>query len=119
MSASSTCQSHNAELPVESDKLSDLVFVAFDVETTGLSPIACRLVELCAIRFSLGEGQLETFSTLINPGLPIPAEVSALHGITDEMVRDAPEAGAALQNFLNWLGGDRPVLLAHNANFDV
>ncbi|MBU6451156.1 MAG: WYL domain-containing protein [Cyanobacteria bacterium REEB67] len=106
-------------LPADGDSLDDIVFVAFDTETTGLSPIACRLVELCAVKFRLGDGEPETFETLINPGQPIPPEVSALHGISDEMVKDAPLAGPALTRFFDWLGGSAPVLMAHNANFDV
>ncbi|MBS1997699.1 MAG: WYL domain-containing protein [Cyanobacteria bacterium SZAS LIN-2] len=119
MSMSSTCQSSQAEIPGHDERLSDLTFVAFDVETTGLSPIACRIVELCAVKFSLDGTISETFSTLIDPGHPIPAEVSALHGITDEMVAGAPGPQEALEKFFAWLGGARPVLMAHNASFDV
>jgi len=119
MSTSPTCESHQAGLPAEGDKLTDLTFVAFDVETTGLSPIACRLVELSGVKFNLARGQMGTFSTLINPGQPIPLEVSALHGITDEMVKEAPDAACALGQFFQWLDGPGAVLMAHNANFDV
>jgi DNA polymerase III epsilon subunit family exonuclease len=119
MSASFACQSQNAGLPAGNSRLADLTFVAFDVETTGLSPIACRLVELSGIKFNLASGQIGTFSELINPCQPIPPEVSALHGITDEMVAAAPVAGVVLDSFLQWLGGEAVVLMAHNANFDV
>jgi len=119
MSMAPTCESQPADIPVEGDKLSDLTFVAFDVETTGLSPIACRLVELSGVKFKLSGEGTDTFSTLIDPGMPIPAEVSALHGITDEMVKGAPSPQEALVQFFTWLDGSRPVLMAHNANFDV
>ena len=79
--------------PLDTDSLGELTFVAFDTETTGLSPIACRLVELCAVKFTLAgpEGaSVETFERLINPGQSISAELSAIHGITDAMVKDAP-----------------------------
>ena len=51
MSVLPTCQSHQSGLPAQSAQLADLTFVAFDVETTGLSPIACRLVELSGVKF--------------------------------------------------------------------
>jgi DNA polymerase III epsilon subunit family exonuclease len=106
--------------------LSDLTFVAFDVETTGLSAIACKLVELSGVKFKLGASssasnlELDTFSALINPGEPIPPEVSALHGITDAMVKDAPRVDSVLPQFYQWCGSAADtVLIAHNASFDV
>ncbi len=106
--------------------LSDLTFVAFDVETTGLSAIACKLVELSGVKFKLGAPssasnlELDTFSALINPGEPIPPEVSALHGITDAMVKDAPGVDSVLPQFYQWCGSAADtVLIAHNASFDV
>ncbi|MBA4077949.1 MAG: hypothetical protein C0508_23170 [Cyanobacteria bacterium PR.023] len=106
--------------------LSDLTFVAFDVETTGLSAIACKLVELSGVKFKLGAPssasnlELDTFSALINPGEPIPPEVSALHGITDAMVKDAPRVDSVLPQFYQWCGSAADtVLIAHNASFDV
>ncbi|MDP3508516.1 MAG: exonuclease domain-containing protein [Candidatus Melainabacteria bacterium] len=107
--------------------LSDLTFIAFDVETTGLSAIACKLVELSGVKFKLGFAakedtsvQIDTFSTLINPGGPIPPEVSALHGITDAMVADAPSVDRVLPQFFQWCGSPADtVLIAHNASFDV
>ena len=119
MASLPTCNSSETAMPAHTDSLGDLTFVAFDVETTGLSPIACRIVELCGVKFRLESGQIDTFSTLIDPGQPIPAEVSALHGITDEMVKGAPDTAQGIANFLQWLDGPSAVLMAHNANFDV
>ncbi|MDX1988851.1 MAG: hypothetical protein SFV17_19350, partial [Candidatus Obscuribacter sp.] len=51
--------------------LKELQFVAFDVETTGLSAIACRLVELSGVKFDVWHRDVSTFSSLINPGSPI------------------------------------------------
>jgi len=98
--------------------LHELEFVAFDVETTGLSPVANRLVELSGVKFKLGEEQFETFSTLIDPEVSIPAQVTAIHGITDEMVEGAPTFKEACIDFVNWSGADA-VMMAHNASFDV
>ncbi|HEY9785767.1 MAG TPA: exonuclease domain-containing protein [Candidatus Obscuribacterales bacterium] len=99
--------------------LTDLDFIAFDVETTGLSPIACKLVELSAVRFRLGSKETSVFSTLIHPETSIPEEVTAIHGITDEMVKDAPPAKDAIPAFLQFIGDENAVLIAHNAAFDV
>lgn len=98
--------------------LRDCRFVAFDVETTGLSAIACRVVELSGVAFRLGSDQCETFSSLVNPGQPIPAEVSRIHGIDDAMVKDAPLSAAVMSAFKQFIGPET-ILMAHNAAFDV
>jgi DNA polymerase III epsilon subunit family exonuclease len=98
--------------------LSNIEFVAFDVETTGLSPVANRLVELSGVKFKLADEKVETFSTLIDPEDSIPPNVTAIHGITDEMVAGAPTAKEVVPDFLNW-AGENAVFMAHNAPFDV
>lgn len=102
-----------------SHDVSNLQFVSFDVETTGLSPVVSRLVELSGVKFRLFDSQVETFSTLIDPESKIPPEVSAVHGITDDMVEGAPKCQEAIPQFLEWLGPHDTVLVAHNAPFDV
>ncbi len=99
--------------------LCDLDFIAFDVETTGLSAIACKLVELSAVRFRLSGGEMEIFSELINPECEIPPEVTRIHGITDEMVRDSLTNKEVIPMFLQFIGKRPCVLVAHNAPFDV
>ncbi len=98
--------------------LSQFDFVAFDVETTGLSPVANRLVELSGVKFRKDSETFETFSTLIDPEVPIPSVVTGIHGITDEMVQGAPTAKQAVSDFVEWSGSDS-VMMAHNAPFDV
>ncbi len=98
--------------------LSELDFVAFDVETTGLSPVANRLVELSGVKFRRDSETFETFSTLIDPEVPIPSVVTGIHGITDQMVQGAPTAKEAVTSFFDWSGCDS-VMMAHNAPFDV
>jgi DNA polymerase III epsilon subunit family exonuclease len=112
---------HAPEKPQESTclQLCDLDFIAFDVETTGLSAIACKLVELSAVRFRLSGGEMEIFSELINPECEIPYEVTRIHGITDEMVKDAPTNKEVIPKFLEFIGTKPCVLVAHNAPFDV
>lgn len=96
-------------------RVKDTVFCAFDLETTGVSPYS-RIVEIAGVLFCPG-GEEKTFSTLVNPGVRIPAEVTAIHGITDRMVDGFPDAAAAMEQFFGFVGDS--VLLAHNARFDT
>ena len=60
-------------------------FISFDLETTGLNPDKDKITEIAACRFINGEFT-EKFTTLINPGIPIPKNITALTGITNKMV---------------------------------
>ncbi len=91
-------------------------FVVFDIETTGLSATDNRITEIGAVRFQKGEVG-ETFNSLVNPGIPIPEEITRLTGITNEMVREAPPVSDVLKAFFDF-AGDR-MLVAHNAAFDT
>jgi len=97
-------------------KIEDAVFTFIDVETTGLSPRTARVCEVAAVSFR-GAERIGTLAELINPGLPIPAEVSKIHGITDEMVKDSPSFGGVAPGLLAMLEG--AVIVAHNAEFDI
>jgi len=96
--------------------LASLEFVIVDVETTGWLPEQAGITEIGAVRVGHGAPAAE-FSALINPGYPIPADIVALTGITDAMVRQAPPISAVLPGFLAFARGC--VLAAHNAPFDV
>lgn len=63
--------------------------VFLDLETTGLSLTQDRIVEIAMLKVS-PDGSRQMKRKLVNPEKPIPAEVSAIHGITDEMIKDAP-----------------------------
>jgi DNA polymerase-3 subunit alpha (Gram-positive type) len=91
------------------------VFIGFDTETTGLYPGFDQIVEVAACRFKNGDF-IDTFQTLVNPGREIPPEVSEIHGITDDMVADAPSGDEAVRAFLDYICDDP--LIAHNAPFD-
>ena len=96
--------------------LESVDFVIVDVETTGWLPEEASITEIGAVRIGDGRPPIE-FSALVNPGRPIPPDVTALTGITDAMVRQAPPAGAILPAFLAFARGC--VLTAHNAPFDI
>ena len=93
--------------------------LVFDLETTGLSPSLDEIVEIAAILVT-PQGT-STFQTLVNPLRPIPAIVTAIHGITDEMVLDAPPFHKVLPEFLKFSCSTSPIpaWFAHNARFDV
>lgn len=91
-------------------------FIAFDTETTGVNAALDSIIEIGAARFK--DGQLiSKFESLIKPGCPIPPEAVRIHGITEEMVKDAPALLDVLCDFANFCGDT--VLVAHNAAFDV
>lgn len=94
---------------------------SFDLETSGVDVENDRIVTATLIR--IHGRQTETRSWLINPGIPIPAEATAIHGITDEIAqRDGQDPVIACAEILAeldecWTGG-RPVI-AYNAVFDL
>ncbi len=99
--------------------------VVFDIETTGLSVQNCKITEIGAVKIKDGQ-VLDRFNTFVNPECPIPEEIVKLTGITDEMVADAPLVGDALKAFFAFIGNNDikegeplPLLIAHNANFDI
>jgi len=96
--------------------LTNVIFVAFDTETTGLDARAGRVIEIGAVRFQNGK-VLTTTNWLINPEMPIPLDSQAIHHITDEMVADKPRSKQVLPEFIAFIKG--ATLLAHNAQFDV
>ncbi|WP_101783490.1 DEDD exonuclease domain-containing protein [Nonomuraea indica] len=96
--------------------LSDVTFVVFDLETTGGSPAEHAITEIGAVKVRAGE-VLGEFSTLVDPGGPIPPFISVLTGITDAMVVAAPRIEAVLPSFLEFIRGT--TLVAHNAGFDT
>lgn len=96
--------------------LSEVTFVVFDLETTGGSPADDKITEIGAVKVRAGE-VLGEFSTLVDPGGPIPPFISVLTGITDAMVMAAPRIEAVLPSFLEFIQG--ATLVAHNAGFDT
>lgn len=97
------------------DPISSAVFCAVDVETSGLS-MTSRVVEVGAVKFSLS-GECYEFQNLVNPCEPISRGATDIHGITDDMVANAPRFPDVLPALLNFMRGG--VFVAHNAPFDV
>lgn len=100
----------------EDDTGFDDEFVVFDIETTGLSAMTCKITEIGAVLVQKGE-VLKVFSTFVNPEGHIPEEITELTGITDDMVSDAPSQGDAVKAFIEFVG--KRTVVAHNANFDM
>jgi len=91
-------------------------YVVFDLETTGLSPINCKIIEIGAVKIENGI-ITERFSTFVNPKIPIPYNIEQLTGIKDDMVMDSPEIEVILPQFLEFSSGC--IMVAHNAEFDM
>jgi DNA polymerase-3 subunit epsilon len=91
--------------------------IAVDVETTGFSPVrGDRVIEIGAVAFDKG-GITEEFESLINAGERICFHAQQVHGITDDMLLEAPSPAEVFTRFQSFL--ENSVLVAHNAAFDV
>lgn len=90
--------------------------IYYDTETTGVRSDKDCIIEIAAF----DPVQNRTFEELVNPGIPIPPDASAIHGITDEMVKNAPSFAEIGKRFLDFCAGDDVVLIAHNNDgFDI
>jgi DNA polymerase-3 subunit epsilon len=89
----------------------------FDLETTGLQITKDRIVQIAVIKL-FEDGHTETFNELVNPGQTITAEISAIHGITNEMVANAPSFETLAPRLLDFIGNSD--LAGYNSNkFDI
>lgn len=96
--------------------LIDTTYVVFDVETTGFNATSGdSLIEIGAVKINNGE-IIDAFDELINPGRPIPSNITKFTHITDMMVKDCRNELEVTTDFKKWIG-DLP-LVAHNAKFD-
>ncbi|HYE78889.1 MAG TPA: exonuclease domain-containing protein [bacterium] len=95
------------------------IVVSLDLETTGLHPFFAEIVEVGAVAFRPGTGEVvDTFHSLVNPGVPIPETVIKIHGITDDMVADAPRLTTVFDALVDFLHPSMAVL-GHNVAFDL
>jgi DNA polymerase-3 subunit epsilon len=95
--------------------LSEVEFVVVDLETTGGSPVDSRITEIGAVKLRGGE-RTGMFETLVNPGVPVPRQITHLTGIDDLVVAGAPPIEWVLPLFAEFARGC--VFVAHNARFD-
>ena len=95
-------------------------FIAFDVETTGLSPERDRIVEIGAVEFLDGK-EVRRYSTLVNPMIKISPAASSVNHITNEMLQSAPsekEVYSIFTDFISEAVEGKVFMCAHNASFD-
>ena len=105
-------------LPVSPGQITK-VGVLLDVETTGLDTKAAEVIELGMLKFGyLPDGRIthiiDSFGALNEPTNPIPAAITAMTGITDDMVKGSQIDASAVSAFVS----DANIVIAHNANFD-
>lgn len=95
----------------------DRPLVSWDTETTGVDPVLDRLVSIgvCVLN---PDGTRRKWETLLNPEMSIPPEVTEIHGITNEMVKDAPRFRDIAQKFMNGLKG-KDMLLYNGRRLDL
>ncbi len=91
-------------------------YVAFDLETTGLSSLHDTIIEIGAAIMK-GNEVLSTFQTFVDPHRPLQPKIVDLTGINDQMLAGQPDISEAIPKFLEYVG-NRP-LCAHNADFDI
>lgn len=94
----------------------DIVF--FDVETTGLNVVRDRIVQIALVKLSKNGQEPQSFSTLVNPGIPISEESMAIHGITPKDLANKPTFRQLAQKIWDFIGNAD--LAGYNSNrFDV
>ena len=98
-----------------STSISDLHWVVFDFETTGLSSKANEIIEIGAQRYHAGKC-LDSFHSMVRPTKGLPPRITKITGITEPMLADAPPLDTVLRKFLRFLR--EGVLVAHNMSFD-
>jgi len=102
-------------MPVNKNNMPIINYVAYDIETTGLSPYRDKIIEIGAVKVIDNE-VVKIFQELINPLIKIPADATKVNGITNTMVKDCRYIEDVLPDFIDFTG-DLP-LVAHNADFD-
>ncbi|ERP31970.1 helicase C-terminal domain-containing protein [Chitinivibrio alkaliphilus] len=90
-------------------------FVSIDLETTGLDKNRDRITEIGLVKYVQGR-EVDSFSSLVNPGIPIPPDIVELTGITDTMVAQAPPFAEIMDQVYRFIG--RMALCAHKVDFD-
>lgn len=96
-------------------------YIAFDVETTGLSPYKDRIIEVGAVLFENGI-PVKRYGTLVNAKVDISSTVSAINHISNQMIKNAPSENEVYAGLIDFLGDalqEKTAICAHNAKFDL
>jgi DNA polymerase III subunit epsilon len=91
-------------------------FVCLDCETTGLEPDKDKIIEIAVVRFTFEE-TIESFETLIDPGVPIPEASIAIHHINDHMVKGKPKIQEVLPKIFEFVG--KSIIVGHGITNDI
>lgn len=91
-------------------------YTVVDIETTGFDPMFDEIIEVAGIKYR-GGNEVGRFQSLVKPDDGIPDYITALTGISNEMVADAPTIEDVLPRFLEFIGED--LVVGHNVHFDV
>ena len=99
-------------------RLDEITYTVFDFETTGMSYTqGDKVVEFAFIKYSFADGIIAEFTSKVNPQRYIPTDVSAIHGIYDHHVANAPIFSYFTEDILKFIEGT--VLVGHNVYFDM
>lgn len=96
--------------------ISDLTFCAFDIETSGANPLESEICEIAAVKWKNGK-IIDEFATLIKPSHKMSDFIISIHGITNEMVQDAPHIQTKIGDFYNFI--QDAYCIAHHSPFDM
>jgi DNA polymerase-3 subunit epsilon len=111
-----------SRLTISSEEISSILalfpkgLVAVDLETTGLSPLIDKIIEIAAVKIS-ETGEVTTYHQLINPLIEIPEFTIQFHGLTNGDLKDSPTIKKPLRDFWQFVG--RHPMIAHNSTFDL
>lgn len=111
-----------SQLSLSTEEISSLLrafpqgVVGVDLETTGLSPLVDKIIEIAAVKIS-PSGEVSTYHTLVNPLTDIPEFTIQFHGLTNHDVESAPTIKKPLREF--WQFSEKLPIIAHNASFDL
>lgn len=107
----------SVEQLIDPQLLMEATFVSVDIETTGLES-SDAITEIAAVKYRGGQVVSE-FASLVNPERRIPAFITRLTGIDNQLVADAPPLSVVLPDFLRFADFSSSIFLAHNVAFDT
>ncbi|MFA4836683.1 MAG: 3'-5' exonuclease, partial [Dehalococcoidia bacterium] len=97
--------------------MAERIYVALDLETTGLAPESDEIIEIGAVKFKQDGREIDVFQTLVNPRRSLPYNITKLCHISQEEVDAAPPFSEVTAKLISFLEGCSPV--GHNVSFDL